>query len=390
VTARPNPTSRHEAVQSATARAGTAPARKSSLGSLLLDWKALLGFAISGILLYFTFRGRDFSAIGAELRRANPVLLIVGTAFATFIFWIRAWRWRSILDPVHRGTSFRSRFAGVTIGTMGNNLLPARVGEFARAYAFSRMEPVSVVAAFSSLVIERLMDGVFLVAFLFLAMVLPDFPGLGSDGNVTYVTVARSLVFMLALAFVVLFLMVLWPARVVTIMERMLSVLPVKVRRPLIDALEAFLKGVSVLRDPQLVLKATWWSGVLWLVNAIGFWFAFRAFGMPLPLSAALFFQSCLALAVSVPSGPAFAGPYQYASVLVLATLWGQEESKALAFAVGFHISGFLPVTLIGLYYAQKIGLSLGKVARTEEEVEQAVERETGIDPGDPRPPQHD
>lgn len=360
--------------------------RSGSARSIFLNWKALLGIAVSVPLLYLAFRGHDFREIAHELRSADPVLLTIATAFATFIFWIRAWRWRAILEPVRKGTSFRSRFAGVTIGAMGNNLLPARVGEFARAYAFSRMEPVSVVAAFSSLIIERMFDGIFLVSFLFLAMVLPGFPPFQSAGDVTYVTVARSLVGMLLLAFALLFLMVLWPQRVVGTMERILArVLPLKIRRPLIDALEAFLAGVSVLRDPVLVVRATFWSAAVWIVNAIGFWFAFKAFDIDLAFPAALFFQSCLALAVSVPSGPAFVGPFELASKFVLATLWGQEESRALAFAIGFHITGFAPVTLIGLYYTYKLGLSLGRVARTEEVVEAAVERETGIDPAQPR-----
>lgn len=361
---------------------------RSSTASLFLNWKALLGIAISAALLWYAFKDHDLSNIAAEIRQADPLQLVIGTALATSIFWVRAWRWEAILRPVHAGTSFRSRFAGVTIGAMGNNLLPARVGEFARAYAFSRMEPVSLVASFSSLIIERLFDGVFLVAFLFLALVIPGFPEFRVSGNVPYITVAQTLLALLPLVFGLLFLMVLWPERVVSVMERVLTkILPVKVRRPLIDALEAFLVGVSILRNAGLVLRATFWSAVLWLINALAFWFAFRAFGIDLPLSAALFFQSCLALAVSVPSGPAFVGPFELASLFVLSELWGQEASTALAFAVGFHIAGFIPVTLIGLFYAYRLGLSLGGVARTEEAVEQAVERETGVDPEHPRQP---
>jgi uncharacterized protein (TIRG00374 family) len=356
--------------------------------NIFLSWKALIGIAISGIFLYFTFRGRDLGAILAEIRRADPVPLIAATALATFIFWIRAWRWRAILHPVREKIPFKSLFAGATIGAMGNNLLPTgRVGEFARAYALSRMEPVSVVAAFSSLVIERLFDGVILVAFLFIAMIMPGFPDLSEAGDVTYITVARTLTFMLALAFGTLLLLVLWPDRFVGLLERILAkILPVKIRRPLIDALEAFLAGASSLRDPGLVLRSAAWTLVLWSVNAVGFWFAFRAFGMQLPFSAALFFQTCLALAVSVPAGPAFIGPYQAGSQFVLVNLFGQDATQALAFAVGFHIAGFIPVTLMGLYYANKIGLSLSKVARTEEQVEEAVEKETGVDPEHPQP----
>ena len=144
---------------------------------------------------------------------------------------------------------------------------------------------------------------------------------------------------------------------------------------------------LRILRDPTLVLKATLWSAVLWLINALGFWFAFRAFDIDLPVSAAIFFQSCLALAVSVPSGPAFVGLFEGAALAVLGGLWGISEVKALAFGAGFHIAGFIPVTVIGLWFAYRLGLSLAGVASTEEVVEEAVERETGVDPEHPRQP---
>jgi hypothetical protein len=141
----------------------------------LLNWKAALGIVISSAALYFTFRRMDLSGVVGELRAADPVLLAASAAAVTFVFWIRAWRWRVILRPI-RDTSFGARFAAVAIGFMGNNLLPARIGEFMRALSLSRLEPVPVVASFGSLVVERLLDAIFVIAFLFLATTLPGFP----------------------------------------------------------------------------------------------------------------------------------------------------------------------------------------------------------------------
>jgi hypothetical protein len=102
---------------------------------------------------------------------------------------------------------------------------------------------------------------------------------------------------------------------------------------------------------------------------------------MQLSYTAALFFQSVIALAVSVPSAPGFFGPFELAAKLVLADMWGMDASHAIAMAGGFHIAGFIPVTLIGIYYARHIHLSLSEVKESEETVEAAVERTTGVDP---------
>ena len=351
--------------------------RKTS-GHPLLNWKALIGIGISAFLLWWVFRGKDLGAIAREMAAADPLLLLGATALATVVFWIRAWRWRCILEPVRPGTSFRSRFAAVNIGFMGNNLLPARVGEFARAYALARLEPVPMVAGLSSLVIERLMDALMLVAMLFCAMALPGFPDWPANAETDFPAIARAVGITMAVVGALLFLLVLFPRRTVRAFEAVAhKVLPRSIRRPVVDALEAFLAGVGILRDGRLLFEATLWTAFLWTVNALSFWVAFLAFGIDLSFTAALFFQSCLAFAVSVPSAPGFWGVYEWSATAVLATLWGQDTTQVLAFAVGFHIAGFLPVTLMGLWYAWKLGLSLGGVARTEEVVEEAVERAT-------------
>jgi glycosyltransferase 2 family protein len=340
----------------------------------LLDWKALVGIGISALLLYLTFRRMDLAEVWLNLRGVNVGLYLLSSAAATFVFWIRAWRWRGILEPIAR-VPFRSRFAAVTIGFMGNNLLPARVGEFLRAYSLSRMAPVSTVASLASLVIERVFDGVLVISLLFLSMSLPGFPAVARGEGVAYTGYARGAGVLLVVIIAVLLGLVFMPRRSVALVERMVEVLPKGVRRPIVDALEAFLTGVGILRNPLLLVRATAWSIVLWLFNAVGFWIAFHAFGLPLPFTAALFFQSAIALAVSVPSGPAFVGVYHGAAVFVLSNMWGAPPAAAGAFAVGFHIAGFIPVTIIGLYYAWRMGLSFGEVRASEEAVEEEVER---------------
>lgn len=345
----------------------------------LLDWRALIGIGISVALLWWAFHEEDPAAIWAELKLADPLLFILAAAAATGVFWIRAWRWKGILAAAAPDTPFRSRFAAVSIGFMGNNLLPLRVGEFARVYALSRMERVSMVASFGSLVIERLFDGIFVVLLLFVAVSLPGFPLVESN---TYLAVARGLGVMITLAIVILGLLVWQPVRSVRLFQRIVAkLLPEKLERPLIDALESFLAGVGALRNPWLVLRTSAWSLVLWLFNALGFYIGLLAFGMRLPFEAALFLQSAVALAVSIPSGPGFFGPFEGATRLVLVGIFGADRAQALAYAIGFHLAGFIPITLIGLFYAWRLGLSLREVAETEEVVEEQVEEETGIEP---------
>ncbi len=353
----------------------TEPAKGGRSG--FLDWKSVVGLLVSAGLLYWVFRGQDPRAILGNIAKARPLPFFLATVAATFVFAIRAWRWRVILKPTGVPTSFRSRFAATAIGFMGNNLIPLRVGEFMRAFALARVEPVPVAAAFSSLVIERLLDGACVVGLLFVSMSLPGFPGLFAEGEI-YTSVARGLAIGVAGAFALLFAFVVWPKPAVRLTERLVLFLPRDVRRPIVDALEAFLAGAGILRNPLVLLLSVAWSIGHWMVNALGFWFAFRAFGMDLNYTAALFFQSVIAIAVSVPSAPGFFGPFEAAATLVLSRMWGEPVDHATALAIGFHVAAFIPITLIGLYYARAIGFTLRDVGGSGETVESAVEEATG------------
>ena len=61
-----------------------------------------------------------------------------------------------------------------------------------------------------------------------------------------------------------------------------------------------------------------------------------------------------------------------------LQEVFGVAPGPTLAFAFGFHFGGFVPVTLIGLYYSWRLGMPLREVEKSEAVVEEEVERDSG------------
>lgn len=341
-------------------------------GRPFLDWKGILGILISVALLYYAFRGVDLHEVALRIREANPWLLIAASIAATVVFPLRGVRWGPLLRPVYPGSRFKPRFAATCIGFMANNLLPARVGEFARAYALSRLEPVRASASFGSLVVERIFDGITVVSFLLIALAWPTFP-VFSGRDFSGAATALGIVFIIG--FTGLVLMVHAPARAVRVFQRTLGrVLPSKVRRPIVDTLEAFLEGVAAIREWRLVLITLGWSVAVWGTGAVAFWLGFKAFGLDVPFVGAVFLQSVIALAVALPSAPGFFGLFEAGARIGLVEVWGVESSQAVAFALGFHIAGFIPITVLGLYYLWRLGLSWREVEESEEVVETEVE----------------
>jgi uncharacterized protein (TIRG00374 family) len=349
----------------------------SSQKNGVLGWKSLLGIALSVALLAFALRGVDIGDVLREMGQARPLEFLAAVAAATLVFLVRAWRWRPLLQPMLPDAPLRPRFAATTIGFMTNNILPVRIGEFARAFALSRMQPIPVAASFGTVAVERLFDGLTIIVFLLIAMALPGFPGTVSMDGIEMGGMLRLFTAPFAAAGFLLLAMVVRPRWTVTLFERSLvRLLPGRLRRPVVDALEAFLAGLVALRTPSLVLQIALWSVALWLLNALSFWLAFLAFDIPVGFGGALFLQSLIAILVAVPSAPGFFGPYEFAVRFGLVGVWGVEVNKALGFAIGFHMGSFIPVTVIGLYYAWRLGLSLREVKHSEDLVEAAVARD--------------
>jgi glycosyltransferase 2 family protein len=342
--------------------------------------KTIVGILVSVLLLWWVLRGEDPAAIVREIGQANPVFFLLSVAIATLGLVPRAIRWGILLRPVFGAVPFHSRFAATSIGFAANNLLPARVGEFARAFSLSRLSGVPTAAAFGSLVIERVLDGLVIVGLLFAVMAFPAFPGVAGTG-VNLQAAALVVVALMGAVGLVLTALVLVPERSARVIGWLAGrLLPDAFRRPLVDALHSFLDGIAVLRNGRLLLLSVAWAVGQWLFLATSFWFAFRAFGIhEAGFVAAIFLQSLIGLAVAIPSVPGFFGPFQAAAKLGLG-LWAVPTEKVAAFAIGFHIGGFIPVTLIGIWFIWRLGLSWREVGRSEDVVEERVERTLGID----------
>jgi uncharacterized membrane protein YbhN (UPF0104 family) len=128
--------------------------------------------------------------------------------------------------------------------------------------------------------------------------------------------------------------------------------------------LTSFLQGLAALRDPRLLVKGLAWSFAFWGWNAVSFWLAFKAFGIELGYVPALFVQAIIAIGVAAPAAPGFFGTFHWAAKAGLFEVYGASEAATLAFAFGYHLGGFIPVTLMGLWYAGRLGVSLKEIGQ--------------------------
>jgi uncharacterized protein (TIRG00374 family) len=337
--------------------------------------KAVVGIAVTVVLLWWALREVSIAEVWTNIRGGNFWLLGASVAVATFGFFIRALRWKVLLAPLGVPTGVKSRFAGVSIGFMANNILPARVGEFVRAYSFSRMEPISASAAFGSLVVERFLDGVVLLLFLVLPALAPGFPAADALSEGWGGVLLRAGFIAVGAVMVLLFAMAAWPRQLVRLAEWVGGHLPERFARPVVLGLETFLEAIAIMRDPKLLFLGFTWTLFFWTWHGISFWLGMLAFGIDTGFLSAMFVEAVVGFGVALPAAPGFIGTFHASAKFALSDVYGVGEPASLAFAFGYHFGGWIPITLIGLWFAWRLGLSLGDVGAAEERVEQDVER---------------
>lgn len=336
-------------------------------------WKTAIGLVISGLFLWWTFRGEDLGAIGARLASADPVWLLVAGGVSTAGGVIRAIRWRLLLAPLGVETGLYSRWAALNIGFMVTNVYPGRLGEFARPLALSRMSPVSVSGALGTVVLERVLDTLALVLLLLAVLISPAFPrGATVLGRPISVAVTGAITLAIA-AVVFLGLVIAFPAALTGAARRVGALLPARLGEGLAEHLDSFVQGLQLLRRPSSLVKALAWSLALWVWMAASFWAGFRAFGIELDAVAALFTQCAVSVFVAIPAGPGFLGTMQAGIAVSVQEVFGVTAEQTLSLAVGYHLAGYVPVTALGLYYASRLGLHMKSV---ESEIEAAMEDE--------------
>lgn len=341
--------------------------------------KTVAGIAATVFFLWLALRGVEWADVLANVRAANLPLLAAAVVLSALGMHVRALRWKPLLEPVAPNVAWRPRIAGVCIGFGANNVFPARLGEFARTWVLARQTGIPLTAAFASLVMERALDGIVIIAFLLGSMSLPGFPALTTVGNVDIQGPVRFVAAVTAVMLAGLLWMTFAPAPAVRLAEKVVRVLPAGVRRPVLDALHAFLGGLDVLRSPRLLAISVAWAVGQWAFLAVSFLLAFRAFGITEPgYLGAIFLQSCIALAVAIPAAPGFFGLFEAASVWGLG-LWGVDRTRAVSFAIGFHLGGWFAVTGLGAFYALRLNVRLRDLRGSDTRVEEAVERDEAL-----------
>ena len=324
--------------------------------------RAALVIVLTIGLLAFVFRGADPGRVWEATRQADGRLLFAGLVLTMLTYALRALRWQYLLAPIG-ATRFWTAFRTTMIGFAASFLLPARPGEVLRPYLLARDEGLPPTAAFATVILERLLDLV-TVLLLFGVFVLLFDPASLSGDPALYARVKAGGLLAAAgsvAGLVVFFVLAGHPERLGAWALRVERVLPPKLARTVARFVETFAQGLAVMRQPTRLLVSLILSFPLWLSIAAGIWATSRAFHMTFSYLGSFLVMTLLVVGVAMPT-PGQIGGFHAMYKIAVVTFFGVPAETAVGAAFVLHAISFVPVTLLGLAFMAREGLSLGRM----------------------------
>jgi glycosyltransferase 2 family protein len=310
--------------------------------------------------LVWTLRDARLSELQSDFATMNWWWIAAAIAAQLFTYVWQALRWNSILAPVV-AVPLRQSVRAIFVGLFASEALPVRAGEVLRCYLVSRWTKLPFSVSVSSVVIERVFDGLLMWAGLQVVLERVRLPrGFGYLNDGLGVFVATGLAVMAIALF--------GP-------------------RPKITELppRGLARRWAIFRDDLTRIGHSWY---LWLallltipylaLQVVPVWVLFRGYDFDLPLRAAVALMLLLRLAAAVPQAPATLGLFQLVTKEFLERGFHIPAAEAARFSL--VLWGVIKLPLLGAG-AVALGITGAKITELTKAAEQQAE---ALDSGHP------
>jgi uncharacterized protein (TIRG00374 family) len=302
---------------------------------------AVVGLCISAAAIALIVSKAELRETAAQIATVGFRLPLALGALYMITFPIRALRWQCMLPA---GTlSFVEALKGVLVGFAGNNFLPTRGGEFLRMeYLYRKAPQIGRITAISSILVERMLDGLTLLAILVLALhashvAVAEHRWLG---ELRYVALA-----VFGLACLGSIVIRIWGGRIAALMRRT-HLRPLHWAATMIDRFHVAAEFLGF--NPHTIMTALL-GFCVWIVEGGVIVLACRHYGLGTESMVAGYLTLAIVnFGLLIPSSPGNIGVYQYMTILALG-LFNVAHDTALALSIVVHASQYVPTTLCGV-----------------------------------------
>lgn len=338
-----------------------------------------------------TWRKFDWERFFAATGETNKFWLAGGIALIYTDYFLRAWRWRILLEPVCQ-TRFSRLIAPTMIGFTGMALF-GRPGEFIRPYLIARKENLNVSSQIAVWTVERIFDMggfglIMALNVLWFADTLRRLPGFesGTKKSILGFHVTTFALFQLsglALLLIVAFVgsLAFWirknPAKASSFFRGVFGSISPKLGEAAYHRVHAFGEGLNTVKNLKAFFKLSGLSLLIWVV--IGFAYVCVTHAYAIHRLSHMTLSSVLLLtAASVMGGilqlPVVGGGSQLATIGTLRGVFHISPEISTSCGIMLWLVTFMSVIPAGLIVAHFERISILRVEReSQQEEEQAL-----------------
>ena len=308
----------------------------------------LLILTIVVTVVLYRFLGWDFdwSLFVSSLWNVQPVWLTASIIATLLTYVARAFRWQVLLNPL-KSIRMGQLISTNVLGFSAIYLI-GRAGELVRPLWLTRREHIPLTASVATIVVERFLDTVMLIALFGGALLLVKLPSAAEHTvtmmkNTAWIMIAGSATAMLLLFFFR------------SNADRIIRYVPVA---RLASLLRSFSEGLSFLDRGSSFGLAIAHTILVWAVIVLQFWFMLLGMNFHFSISAATLVMVGAAIG-SIAQVPGIGGGFQAGYVFCMTTFFIVPPEQALATSLLAWVSSYVPTVLAGFLYMVSHGLSL-------------------------------
>jgi uncharacterized protein (TIRG00374 family) len=132
--------------------------------------------------MFFVLSGAGLTHIWSEVQHMRWSWVAAAVLLDICVYLLQGWRWKMMLAPIAR-VPFLQAVEAIYVGLFANETIPLRAGELIRCFLLSKTTEIPLSVTFASAVIERIFDGVWLMACFFVTLHMGRLPGMLVKGG---------------------------------------------------------------------------------------------------------------------------------------------------------------------------------------------------------------
>lgn len=299
-----------------------------------------IGLILGTVFLYLALRDVPLQDVGAVLSQAKPGwvgLALVGMVLNNFA---KVWRWQVLLAERRMNVPFGLGLRTILAGQTLNYLLPARTGDFSRAYLVG-IKGTGTVYALGTIILEKVFDTLLYgLLFLVTALFFP-LPEWLNNSGITLLIISGLLV-------TVTLILARYTGGLLTLGVYITQKFPSSLKERIQPRLQDAIQTLEIIRNGPALFSLIFWSLFIWVTAILPNWALLQSLSLPGGWLAAMTILIFLQAVISLPGVPGRVGIFQYACILALG-LFGVPETQAFSYGVLLQTVTVLPVMIGGV-----------------------------------------